>query len=150
MQKGKTLQNIDVKEDNNAMSELKSEVITLVYDGECPFCNHYARYMRLKETAGELLLINAREAENPVVMDIKKRGFDLDQGMVTIIDEQYYHGQEALNVLAVLSSKSGLFNRLNYHLFKSERCAKVAYPFLRAGRNMILKVKGVSLIKLDE
>jgi predicted DCC family thiol-disulfide oxidoreductase YuxK len=121
------------------------EPVILIYDGECPFCKTYAKYVRLKE-AGGLTLINAREAGNSYVQDVKARGFNLDDGMVAIIGGKYYHGEEALHVLAFLSSRSGLFNKMNYHLFSSKKISGFAYPFLRAGRNVALKIKGVKQI----
>lgn len=130
-------------------SEEKSKSVQLIYDGECPFCLRYARYVRLKETIGHVELINARESENKAVKNVKARGFDLDQGMVAIIDEQYYHGSEALNILAALSSKSGVFNRLNYWIFRSSILSKALYPFLKLGRNMALLLKGSRQIKDD-
>ena len=34
----------------------------LLYDGECPFCTRYVHYTRLKDAAGAVRLIDAREA----------------------------------------------------------------------------------------
>lgn len=124
---------------------MSNKIITLVYDGECPFCHNYSQMVRLKENVGNLKLINAREAQ-PEVEEIKNKGFDLNEGMVVKIDTQYYHGAEALNVLALLSSRSGFFNRLNYWFFRSTKLSKIAYPFLRGGRNLALKLMGRSKI----
>lgn len=122
------------------------ENITLVYDGECPFCSTYARFMRLKDAAGDLRLVNARDANHPVVQDVKSRGYNLDDGMVVIIGGKYYHADEALHVLALMSSRSGIFNRFNYQVFSSPALSRFFYPSLRAGRNIALCLKGAGKI----
>jgi len=109
----------------------------LVYDGQCPFCTRYVRWMRLKDTVGEMRLVDAR-GDDPVVDQVRALGFDLDQGMVLHLDAQWYHGAEALRVLAMLSSPVGVFNRLNRHLFSGQWRARSWYPLLRALRHLVL------------
>ena len=38
-----------------------------------------------------------------------------------------------------MGSRSGVFNRLNYWMFRSPRVASVLYPMLRGLRNLLLK-----------
>lgn len=109
----------------------------LVYDGQCPFCTRYVRWMRLQDTVGELRLIDAR-GDDPVVDEVRALGFDLDQGMVLRLERQWYHGAEALRVLAMLSSPVGIFNRLNHHLFSGRWRARSWYPLLRGLRRLAL------------
>jgi len=116
---------------------------TLIYDGDCPFCSRYTRYIRLREAVGDLLLIDARNG-GPEVEQIIAKGFDLDDGMVLVIGKKTYHGAACLNRLALMSSRSDLFNRLNFFLFRSPRLSKVSYPILRAGRNLVLRMLGHS------
>ena len=113
----------------------------LIYDGDCPFCSRYSRYMRLKQTVGEIRLVNAREGGTDVDRAVAK-GFDLDEGMVLVMDGAYYHGDACLNRLALMSSRSDLFNRVNFALFRSPSFSKVSYPVLRFGRNMVLRILG--------
>ena len=40
----------------------------LVYDGDCPFCSRYVQYLRLRQAAGPVRLVNAREG-GPLVDD---------------------------------------------------------------------------------
>ena len=134
------------KEIANSLFLEKMQKTTLIYDGECPFCSRYARYVRLKGTVGNLFLVNARDGDHEAVRDVIARGFDLDQGMVVVIDGQYYHGEKALHVMALLGSRSGFFNRLNYRLFSSEKMSSLAYPFFRAFRNLALWLKQVKKI----
>jgi predicted DCC family thiol-disulfide oxidoreductase YuxK len=113
----------------------------LVYDGECPFCSAYVRYVRVKESLGKLHLINAREP-HPVVDEVRARGLDLDEGMVLKLGGRYYHGADCINVLASLSTGSGTFNRLNATIFRSPTASRYLYPVLRTGRNTVLRLLG--------
>ena len=113
----------------------------LFYDSECPFCSRYARYVRLREAVGRLTIMSLRE-DDPRVHEVVARGFDLDEGMVLKLGDSYYHGDDCIHMLAVLSSRSTLFNRINAQVFRSKRRARLLYPVLRAGRNLTLALLG--------
>jgi predicted DCC family thiol-disulfide oxidoreductase YuxK len=113
--------------------------VLLVYDEECPACNWYCRLARIRTTVGDLQLVNAREP-GEVMSRISAAGLDIDQGMVLIIGSEMYYGSDAIHMLSMLSTRSGLFNRLSFHLFRSKRVAAFLYPVLRACRNLLLKI----------
>ena len=115
--------------------------ILLIYDKDCPACNAYCQMVRIRQSVGELKLINARE-DTEVMQQITAQGLDIDQGMVLKMGDNWYYGSDAIYMLSLLSSRSGLFNRLNYHVFKSKRLAKWLYPLLRFFRNLLLKLLG--------
>lgn len=115
--------------------------IYVIYDGECPFCSAYVRFVRLREAAGKVYLLNAREP-HPVVREVQDKGFDLDEGMALKIGDAIYHGPDVMNRLALMSGGSGLFNRLHLWIFSNPKRAKTLYPALRAGRNLALKLLG--------
>jgi predicted DCC family thiol-disulfide oxidoreductase YuxK len=115
--------------------------LLLVYDKECPACNTYCRLIRTRETVGSLKIIDARK--NSRIMDeITRSGLDIDQGMVLIIGEKLYYGSDAMHSLALISSRSGIFNRINYWVFKSKSVSSLLYPVLRVFRNLLLKILG--------
>lgn len=116
-------------------------MIKIFYDGECPFCTNFVKYYRLKDAAGEINLVNIRENKQAFNF-LTEKNFDLDEGMVVELDDQYYHGDEALNIMALMSSKSSLFNKMNAAIFSSAKVSKILYPFLRAGRNLTLFMLG--------
>jgi len=120
---------------------------TLVYDGECPFCQRYVRLLRLRETI-DLQLLDARGG-GPVVDAIVAAGYDLDEGMVLVMGGRFYHGDDCIHTLALLSSPSTLFNRLNKRIFGSPRAAKILYPGLRLCRNLVLKMLGRRPLELS-
>ncbi len=119
----------------------------LVYDGECPVCNAYVRFVRLRESVGEVRLINARDG-GPMVDAIRDANLDLDEGMVLWYGGSFYHGADCINMLAVLSSSSGFCNRLNAAVFRRPALARALYPMLRFGRNTLLKILGRSRLTL--
>ena len=115
--------------------------LVLVYDGECPVCSAYVRYVRIKESVGRVILVNARDG-GPWVDQVVQAGLNLDDGMVLIYGGRLYHGADCVHMLALLSSKSGFFNRVNAAAFKYPGFARFLYPILRAGRNLLLRLLG--------
>ena len=115
--------------------------VTVVYDGDCPFCSRYVAMLRLKKTVGQVRLFDAR-IPHSAVEDVIRRGFDLDEGMVVKIGDAYYAGAESVHVLSLLSTRTDNFNRINYWLFRSRALSRVVYPVLRFGRNLTLRMLG--------
>ena len=121
------------------------EKILLVYDKECPACDNYCQVVRIRESVGELKIINARK-DSAIMQEITQQGLDIDQGMVLKMADQLYFGADAIHALALISSRSGILNRLNYWVFKSKTRSYLFYPVLRCCRNLLLKVLGKSKI----
>ena len=131
-----------MKPDMTSLSaETEGEGLTIIYDGECPFCSAYVKMMRLRESVGEVRLIDAR-SDDPEVLRIKQLGLDLQEGMVARYGGKDYYADECLTLLAVLSSESGVFNAITAWMFKSETRARTMYPFMKTGRSITLKMLG--------
>jgi len=124
---------------------MSQQPIQLVYDRQCPACEQYARLVNIRQSLGELELINARD-ESAVMDEISAAGFDIDEGMVLKLDGRLYHGADAMHMMAIIGTRAGWFNRLNRWLFSSRAFSHAAYPILRAGRNLLLKLRGVTRI----
>ncbi|PYF80382.1 uncharacterized protein DUF393 [Marinomonas alcarazii] len=124
---------------------MTNKQILLIYDKECPACHFYCQIVRIRQSVGELVLIDAREHPE-VLQEITAEGLDIDQGMVLKMDGQLYYGADAIHLLALLSGRSGVFNRLNYWLFSSKKVAGILYPILRSCRNLLLKILGKTKI----
>lgn len=67
--------------------------IRIVYDGDCPFCSAYARLARLRQRH-DVELVNAREARG-LVRRLRRRGMDVDDGMIVLVDGEAHHGDDA-------------------------------------------------------
>ncbi len=113
----------------------------ILYDGECPFCNSYVALLRLREAIGPVRILNAREG-GPEFELARAAGLDLDEGMVLHFQRRLFHGDECIQVLALLSEPRGLLRRSMSWVFRSPRRAKWLYPWLRAGRNVTLRLLG--------
>ena len=121
--------------------------IVLVYDGECPICSAYCKALAIRQLDSRFEIVNARQY-HPVLEKIKEIGLDLDEGFVLKIENNYFHGAAAINRLALITTRVGLFNQLNYLIFKSAYLSQILYPFLRTGRNILLYLLGIK--KLDK
>jgi predicted DCC family thiol-disulfide oxidoreductase YuxK len=118
---------------------MQREQILLVYDRECPACNAYCQVVKIRESVGDLRIVDARK-NSEVMNEITAQGLDIDQGMVLKMGEQLYYGADAIHTLALIGSRSGILNRLNYWMFKSKIISRVFYPLLKASRNLLLKI----------
>lgn len=113
----------------------------ILYDGECPFCSSYVGMVRLRDSIGPIRLLDARQG-GPELEEVRAAGLDVDEGMVLKLSGELFHGDACIHRLALLTTPSGPFNRLNAWVFKSEARSRLLYPVLRAGRNTVLKLLG--------
>ncbi|MEL6709140.1 MAG: DCC1-like thiol-disulfide oxidoreductase family protein [Pseudomonadota bacterium] len=119
-------------------------MISVYYDGECPFCARYVGLMRLQR-ADEVALVNLRE--NPEQRAaLEAEGYDLDGGMVVDDRGTRFSGDKAVSYLAALSTPSDAFNRLNRVVFSYGWVAALLYPLMRAGRWVTLFLMGQPLM----
>lgn len=122
--------------------------IIFIYDGECPICQMGAKFFRTKSAAGELLALDGRslKAGDALYEALKARQLNLDEGMVIVHGDAFYHGEEALKYMAIISADYGFMNRFFLPLFSRAWLAKLAYPVFKAGRNAALTLKRVNKI----
>jgi predicted DCC family thiol-disulfide oxidoreductase YuxK len=119
--------------------------VLVVYDKQCPVCDYYCNMVRIKQSVGRLVLVDARDS-NPIMAEITARGLDIDQGMVVKVGTELYYGADAIHALALMGTNKGFFNRLAYWSFRSRGVSNILYPVLRACRNLLLKVLGKTKI----
>lgn len=113
-------------------------MIEIVYDGECPFCADFTRMVALRRT-GDVDLIDARGTD-PRIAEIGA-GLDLNRGMVVRQNGDIYYGADAMALLLMLSQPSGAWGIARW-VFANPARARLAYPVLRTGRGMVLRVLG--------
>ncbi len=124
---------------------MKTRNILLVYDHQCAVCDAFSRKVRVRDTAGKLNLVNARDP-SPVMDEITARGLDIDRGMVLKVDDKLYYGSDAIHELSLMSNAGDAFNWLTYGIFRSRRLSHIFYPILVVGHNLLLKLMGKSKI----
>lgn len=113
----------------------------LLYDGECPFCSAYVRMVRLRESVGAVRMVDARDG-GPELEEARAEGLDIDEGMTLKLNGALHHGDDCIHRLALLTTPSGAFNRLNAWVFKSRRRSEWLYPVLKGGRRAALRLLG--------
>jgi len=124
----------------NALADFKSsDGVTVIYDGECPFCSAYVRMLRLRDAVGSVALVDARQHRD-IVDELRTKDIDINQNMVVIYRGASYSGGDAMSILSLLSSPSGLVNRAMAGMLRSPTVARWLYPYLRGGRNLALKL----------
>jgi hypothetical protein len=101
--------------------------------------------VRIRESVGTLRLVNARDP-GPIMDEITAKGLDIDEGMVLKLGNTLYYGADAIHVLSLMSSRSGVFNRLTFRMFRSKRLSAILYPLFRCVRNLLLKFLRMSRI----
>jgi len=115
-----------------------------IYDGECPFCNHFAELLEIKSKITNIEIIDGRKNLS-LINSLLDQGYDLDKGAILLKDEEIFHGAEAINTICkqVNNPSSSLLFLLS-RLFKSNKRTKVLFPLLVRARRFALISKGVS------
>lgn len=123
-----------------------AEPALIIYDGDCIFCQNYVKLVRLRETVGNMDLVDAR-SDDPRVAQYQRLGYDLNEGMLFVWQEKIYHGSDAVHILGKLSSPVTLFNKINSKIFSIRILSTMIYPFLKIGRKATLFIRGKGPIK---
>ena len=112
------------------------ETTRVIYDGECPFCARYVDMAKLRRKVGTVELIDARTRPD-LVQAYAEKGYDLDEGMVVEHGGEVYFGGDAVWVINALLSENWFLRRLS-----ARSVTRFAYPALRGGRNLALRLLG--------
>ena len=117
---------------------------TFIYDGECPFCNHFAELLEIKSNISDIKILDGRK-NLTLINSLIKRGYDLDKGAILLKDEVIFHGAEAINTICKqINNPSSSLLLLLSKVFKSNNRTKVFFPLLVRARRLALISKGIS------
>ena len=122
---------------------MEESTLTFIYDGECPFCNHFAELLELKSKIKNISILDGRE--NPDLMrDLFLKGYDLDKGAILLKDKEIFHGADAINTVCKLIKEpsSKLLDILS-RTFKSNERTRFIFPILVRARRLALISKGI-------
>lgn len=122
-----------------------SNRLSVIYDGECPFCAAFVKLYALRKNIGEIELIDARTRPD-LVRELRTQDMEINEGMVVIWQGHYYHGANAMHLLSILGADRGFFGGLNKLLFRNRNAAEVVYPVLATGRRVALSLLGRKMI----
>ncbi len=112
------------------------EKLTVLYDGQCPFCKRYVHMVRLRENF-QVELIDAR-GRSDLRDKATELGYNLDLGMLVEYRGAYYFGDKAVFLLSSLTTPSNVFNKVMIKLFASEKVTAFLYPIMAFFRGMTL------------
>ena len=118
--------------------------LTFIYDGECPFCNHFAELLELKSKINNITILDGRK-NLKIINSLLEKGFDIDKGAILLKGDEIFHGAEAINKICnqINNPSSKLLNLLS-KIFKSDKRTNLLFPFLVRARRLALISKGVS------
>ena len=113
-----------------------------IYDGECPFCNHFAQLLELKSRLPELEVLDGRK-NLPILSRLYSQGYDLNKGAILISNDNIMHGADAINwICSEIKEPSDSLLELLRILFISNKRTNFLFPFLLWGRRLSLTLKG--------
>ena len=117
--------------------------LTFIYDGACPFCNHFAELLELKSKINKISILDGRK--NPkIIKTLLEKGYDIDRGAILLNDDDIFHGAEAINKICnQINNPSGKLLKLLSNIFKSNKRTNLLFPFLIRARRLALIAKGV-------
>ena len=117
--------------------------LTLVYDGGCPFCQHFALRSELAAGLPELSIVDGRE-QHQLRHQLRQRGLDLTDGAVLLEGDQAWHGSAAIAELCGRMQASEPLLQLLQQVFRNRQRARLLYPGLLFARRLALGWRGLS------
>jgi predicted DCC family thiol-disulfide oxidoreductase YuxK len=117
----------------------------LLYDGECPACRAYVAMSRLRQKYPALAVWNAREQPDKVAA-WRAKGFDVNEGMILVLDGRIHFGAEATRMIALIGGAESLPAQGFLWTVGLAPWARALYPLLNRGRQLLLWLKRVPLI----
>ena len=119
-------------------------LLTLIYDGGCPFCREFALRSELQAGIPNLRIVDGR-ADHNLRRELNALGLPLRNGAVLIEGEQKWHGSEAIAELSRRMKPSDALLRLLARVFADNQRSALAYPALLAARRLALATRGLSV-----
>ena len=119
-----------------------SDKTLFIYDGECPFCNHFAQLIELKSSLPGFEILDGRK-NLALLTQLYNQGYDLNKGAILINDENIMHGADAINwICSEIKDPSDSLLEILRIIFTSKNRTKLLFPFLVWSRRLLLALKG--------
>ncbi|ABX09376.1 DCC1-like thiol-disulfide oxidoreductase family protein [Prochlorococcus marinus] len=117
--------------------------LVFIYDGECPFCNHFAELLELKSNLPNISFLNGRDYLTKM-NNLYAKGYDLDKGAILIKDDEILHGASAISwICSQLKNPSDTMLEIIRAVFSSPKRTFFLFPILIWSRRVALFLKGV-------
>jgi len=119
-----------------------SDKSLFIYDGECPFCKHFAQLLELKSSLSEFEILDGRK-NLALLYKLYNQGYDLNKGAILIRNDNIMHGADAINwICSEIKEPSDSLLEVLRIIFNSNKRTKILFPFLLWGRRLSLTIKG--------
>ena len=119
-----------------------SDKSLFIYDGDCPFCNHFAQLIELKSNLPEFEILDGRK-NLALLTQLYNQGYDLNKGAILIKNENIMHGPDAINwICSEIKEPSDSLLEVLRIIFTSNKMTNFLFPFLLWGRRLSLTLKG--------
>ena len=117
---------------------------TFIYDGDCPFCNHFAELLEIKSNISNIRILDGRK-NLTLIKSLLEKGYDIDKGAILLKDEDILHGADAINAICKqINNPSSSLLLLLSKVFESNKRTRVIFPLLVRARRFALISKGIS------
>ena len=119
-----------------------TETQLFIYDGDCPFCNHFAQLLELRSSLAAFKILDGRK-DLPLLTQLYKQGYDLNKGAILINNGKILHGADAINwICSEIKEPSDALLEILRIIFTSNKRTNFLFPFLLWGRRLSLTFKG--------
>ena len=113
----------------------------VLYDGDCPVCSAYMALAQLRRLRPDIQVLDAR-TQPDLVAALRAQGHDVNDSILVKLGPQVYSGAVATGLMAKLGSDNTIVRRAALYAIGGAPWAAAIYPWLRACRNLLLRVLG--------
>jgi predicted DCC family thiol-disulfide oxidoreductase YuxK len=117
----------------------------VLYDGDCPICRSYMALAQLRTLRPDIAVLNARDHPG-LVAALRARGHEINDSILVKLGPRVYEGAGATGLIARLGSDNPWTRRAALYAIGGGPWAATLYPWLRATRNLLLRLLGKPLI----
>ena len=130
----------NVKNNSKNMSDNSKSLF--IYDGECPFCSHFAQLIELKSSLPSIEILDGRK-NLALLFQLYKQGYDLNNGAILVDNGNIMHGADAINwICSEIEEPSDSLLEILRLIFTSAKRTSFLFPILLWGRRLLLTLKG--------
>ena len=100
---------------------------------------------QLRRLRPDIAILNARD-EPELVASLRRDGHEINDSILVRLGPDVYEGSRATGLIAQLGSDNPLTRRLALYAIGGGPWASALYPWLRATRNLLLRLLGKPLV----